>query len=315
VVKRKRLRRGPVLALDEVSFANLQYKAFSDFFNGIDAMKMRRERRKVPRRSILRALRLAVGATALGSGSICGAPADYFDDIAASLAANRNELWAVVHDICLPAYQGIGVTFPCVEVNIANGLDRGFVVLQKPSSATHVIVVPTIPISGIESPALLSEGAPNYWEAAWDARRFVEEGARRRLPRDKIGMAINSAASRSQDQLHIHVACVAPAVANFLRRHQAEIHGAWSFLSSLLLGHRFAAMKVETDGLANVDPFKLLAHGLPSGKFSMARQTLAVIGATFRDGKTGFYLLANDSGASPRSTVSAEALLDDKCGN
>jgi CDP-diacylglycerol pyrophosphatase len=36
-------------------------------------------------------------------------------------------------------------------------------------------------------------------------------------------MAINSAASRSQDQLHIHVACIATTVADFLRRHQAEI--------------------------------------------------------------------------------------------
>ena len=187
--------------------------------------------------------------------------------------------------------------------------------LRSPSSATHVIVVPTTPISGIESPALLRDNAPNYWEAAWDARRFVEEGARRQLPRDKIGMAINSAASRSQDQLHIHVACVAPKVAEFLRRHQAEIHRAWSFLSSPLLGHRFAAMKVETDSLAHVDPFKLLARGLPSGKFSMGSQTLAVIGATFGDGRTGFYLLANESGASPKKIVSAEALLDDDCAN
>jgi hypothetical protein len=37
-------------------------------------------------------------------------------------------------------------------------------------------------------------------------------------------MAVNSAASRSQDQLHIHVACVAPKVTEFLRRHRAEIH-------------------------------------------------------------------------------------------
>jgi CDP-diacylglycerol pyrophosphatase len=228
-------------------------------------------------------------------------------------AANRSGLWVVVHDICLPAYQGIGVAFPCAEVNIANGLDRGFAVLQTPSSATHFIVVPTTRISGIESPVLLNETAPNYWEAAWDARRFVEKGARRRLPRDKIGMAINSAVSRSQDQLHIHVACIAPAVADFLRRHQAEIHGTWSSLRSALLGHRFAAMKVERDSLAHVDPFKLLARGLPSGKFAMRSQTLAVIGATFADGRTGFYLLANDSGASPRKIVSAEALLDDKC--
>ena len=52
-------------------------------------------------------------------------------------------------------------------------------------------------------------------------------------------------------------------------------------------------MKVETDSLAHVDPFKLLARGLPSGKFSMGSQTLAVVGATFADGRTGFYLFAN----------------------
>ncbi|MGH6848309.1 MAG: CDP-diacylglycerol diphosphatase [Methylocella sp.] len=229
-------------------------------------------------------------------------------------AADRGELWAVVHDVCLPAYQTFGVAFPCAEVNIAIGLDRGFVVLQTPSSATHVIVVPTTRISGIESPALLRKNAPNYWEAAWAARRFVEEGAGRQLPRDKIIMAINSVASRSQDQLHIHVACVAPAVADFLSRHQAEIHGAWSSLSSRLRGHRIAAMKIETNSLAQ-DPFKLLARGLPSGKFSMGSQTLAVIGATFADGRTGFYLLTNDSRASPRDVVGAEALLDDKCAN
>jgi CDP-diacylglycerol pyrophosphatase len=230
-------------------------------------------------------------------------------------AANRGGLWVVVHDICVPAYQSIGVGFPCAEVNIADGLERGFAVLRAPSSATHVIVVPTALISGIESPALLRENAPNYWEAAWEARHFVEEGARRQLPRDKIGMAINSAASRSQDQLHIHVACIAPKVAEFLRRHQPEIHEAWSFLTPALLGHRFAAMKVEADSLAHVDPFKLLARGLPSVKSSMGSQTLAVIGATFGGGRIGFYLLANGSGASPRKIVSAEALLDDKCAN
>jgi CDP-diacylglycerol pyrophosphatase len=145
-----------------------------------------------------------------------------------------------------------GVAFPCAEMNIANGLDRGFAVLLASSSAAHVIVVPTIRISGIESPALQSENAPNYWAAAWDARRFVEQGARRQLLRDQIGIAINSAASRSQGQLHIHVSCIAPVVADFLRRHQAEIHEAWSPLRAKLAGHNFLAMKVETESLVQV---------------------------------------------------------------
>src|SRR5262249_45917947 len=159
------------------------------------------------------------------------------------------------------------------EINIDNGPDRGFAVLQAPLSATHVIVVPTARISGIESRNLESKDAPNYWQAAWDARRFVEQGARRRLPRDKIGMAINSAATRSQDQLHIHVSCVAPGVADFLRRHQGEIRGAWSPMRARLAGHRFLAMKIDTESLAQVDPFKLLARHAPANMFSAGRHT------------------------------------------
>jgi CDP-diacylglycerol pyrophosphatase len=230
-------------------------------------------------------------------------------------AADRSELWFVVHDMCLPAYRSTDVPFPCLEVNNANGEERGYAVLQAPLSATHVVVVPTTRISGIESPKLQSDDAPNYWQAAWEARRYVEQGAGRPLPRDEIGMAINSAATRSQDQLHIHVSCVAPAVADFLSHHQAEIHGHWSFLRAKLAGHRFMAMKIETESLAKDDPFKLLARGRPANEFSAGRQMLAVIGAAFRDGKSGFYLLANDPAASPREIARAEALLDDKCAN
>ena len=41
----------------------------------------------------------------------------------------------------------------------------------------------------------------------------------------------NSAASRSQDQLHIHVACIAPKVAEFLRRHQRKFTKLGPFLA------------------------------------------------------------------------------------
>ncbi|MBO0734600.1 MAG: CDP-diacylglycerol diphosphatase [Methylocapsa sp.] len=234
---------------------------------------------------------------------------------ASSLSAtSRGGLWAVVQGLCLPAYQSVGVAFPCAEVDIANGLSRGFAVLRVPASTVHVLVVPTARISGIESPALQREDAPNYWQAAWDARRFVEEGAGRALPRDEFGMAINSAAGRSQDQLHIHVACIAPEVAAFLRRHQTDIHGSWAPLKGRLAGDRFWATKIESENLVHADPFKLLARALAPGRFPMGKQTLAVIGATFHDGKPGFYLLTNDPRAAQRDGVSAESLLDDSCG-
>ena len=50
-------------------------------------------------------------------------------------------------------------------------------------------------------------------------------------------------------------------------------------------------MKVESDESTNVDPFESLAHGLPLGKLSVGSQTLAVIGATFADGTSGFWFV------------------------
>src|ERR1019366_1334922 len=44
--------------------------------------------------------------------------------------------------------------------------------------------------------------------------------------------------------------------AQMKKRHQAEIHGAWSPLRAKLAGHKFSVMKVETESLAQVDPFK-----------------------------------------------------------
>ena len=104
-------------------------------------------------------------------------------------AANRGGLWAVVRDIFVPAYQSIGVGFPCSEVSIADGLERGFAVLRAPSSATHVIVVPTTPISGIESPALL-----------WKMRQTIGRQHGTPAVSSRKGRAVNSRVTRSEWQ-------------------------------------------------------------------------------------------------------------------
>ncbi|HZM08527.1 MAG TPA: CDP-diacylglycerol diphosphatase, partial [Methylocella sp.] len=41
---------------------------------------------------------------------------------------------------------------------------------------------------------------------------MVSRRAQKELPRDAINMAINTAGSRSQDQLHIHIDCIRPDV-------------------------------------------------------------------------------------------------------
>jgi CDP-diacylglycerol pyrophosphatase len=219
-------------------------------------------------------------------------------------AAHPNALWHVVHDLCLRDARLTGRPAPCLAVNRR----EGYAVVPDPRRRTQVLLVPTTPIPGIESPGLLRPDAPNYWQAAWDARRFFEKRVGHPVPRDRIAMAINAATSRSQNQLHIHLDCVRPGVRQVLMEHEADIGPDWAPLDVALGGRFFMARRVEGENLGFRDPFKLLARDDPHAAADMADETLVVVGATFSNGSPGFVLLSN---ADDRAF--GEALLDHKC--
>ena len=222
----------------------------------------------------------------------------------AAAANHPNALWGVVHGLCLRDARLIGHPAPCLSVDLA----KGYAVVPDPQHRTQVLLVPTTRISGIESPVLLKPGATNYWQAAWEARRFVEKRAGSPVSRDRIGMAINSAFSRSQDQLHIHVDCVRPDVRLALMARASRIGVAWTPLGQTLAGRHFRVRRLAGDSLDGRDPFKLLVRGVPGTRRQMALQTLVVIGAVFSDGSRGFYLLSGRDGSG-----FGEVLLDHGC--
>ena len=226
-----------------------------------------------------------------------------------SEASHPNALWRVVHGLCLRDKRISGLPAPCLAVDRA----RGVAVVPDPSSPTQVLLVPTIRIAGIESPELQAPGATNYWQAAWDARRWFERRVGRPTPRDVVAMAINSAASRSQEQLHIHVDCVHAAVRKALASNQAEIGYVWAPLSVPILGERFIARRLDGSDLASRDPFKLLARGDAVARAHMGLETLVVIGATFSDGTPGFYLLSDHADPGRHMPAFGERLLDHRC--
>ena len=223
---------------------------------------------------------------------------------ASASADHPNALWHVVHGLCMRDARLIGRPDPCLSVNLKDG----YAVVPDPKGRTQVLLVPTDRIVGIESPRLLAPDGVNYWQAAWEARRFVEKRAGRPVPRDAIGMAINSAYSRSQDQLHIHVDCVKPGVRRVLSARGRRIGTAWAPLRERLGGQRFMARRLSGEDLQDRDPFKLLSRGVPGARGHMARETLVVVGAVFADGSPGFYLLGGDDGKA-----FGEGLLDHQC--
>jgi CDP-diacylglycerol pyrophosphatase len=223
-------------------------------------------------------------------------------------ASNPDALWHVVHDLCVTDMRVSHLPAPCLEVNRRGG----YAALKDLKGKTQILLIPTARVTGIESPKLLAEDSPNYWQAAWQARRFFEQRAGGAVPRDDIGLAINSINGRSQNQLHIHVDCVRSDVKAALEDHAGDIGAHWRPLEVDLAGERYRAMRLYGDDLSGEDPFKLLADESAKVREDMGLQTLAVIGWDFH-GRPGFILLAATGGVPGNPQGASEDLLDHTC--
>ena len=85
-------------------------------------------------------------------------------------AADPSALWNIVNGKCVPHEQTQRDPSPCSEVDLAHGVDKGFVVLKDINGVAQFLLIPTARISGIDDPAILDPDATNYWDAAWRAR-------------------------------------------------------------------------------------------------------------------------------------------------
>src|SRR6202034_1461554 len=117
-------------------------------------------------------------------------------------------LWEIVHGQCVPDEREHGDPKPCAAVDLSHGIARGFAILKDIRGQSQYLLIATQRIDGIESRALLSPHAPNFFADAWTARSFTEKALGRTMPWDALSLAINSQLGRSQNQLHIHIDCI-----------------------------------------------------------------------------------------------------------
>ena len=224
-------------------------------------------------------------------------------------AADPDALWDIVNGQCVPDERTAHDPAPCALVDLDGGEPRGYAVLKDLVGATQFLLIPTERVDGIESPQIVAADAPNYFAAAWRARSFVEQRAGRALPRDWMSLAINSAAARTQNQLHIHIDCVRADVHDALAAQAGDIGASWAPFPFALAGQPYRAMAVWEPELAAVNPFEVLADGLMPGD-SMGAQTLVVVGITGADGRAGFVLLAGRADPANPDSGSGEDLQD-----
>jgi CDP-diacylglycerol pyrophosphatase len=225
---------------------------------------------------------------------------------------HRRALWQVVK-ACIADYQLTGVAFPCRQIDLVGGAERGSLVLQPPL-LNDMIVVPTRPLVGIEDAFLQSPDAPNYFAAAWRARSLLAPPGGREPDWDDVGLAVNPAMVRSQDQLHIHVGCLHPSVKRAIARIAPEVPTiSWVKLPDIVPHIAFWGTRVAKSTLDGVEPFRMAAEALSGRVTERGKLTLMVAGVRV-SGADQFLILASYAGA-PHSwwPVAAENLVDTSC--
>jgi CDP-diacylglycerol pyrophosphatase len=205
-----------------------------------------------------------------------------------SARADRNALWRIVHEQCVPAAaKGEALPPPCLSVA------KNDAVIKDRNGIAQLLEIPTAKITGIEDPQVLAPGAPNYFADAWAQRGLMDRYLPKPPPREALSITVNSEVARSQDQLHLHVDCLSPESAKTLADYAPHIDGEWRPMTETLAGRRYYVRRIAD--LETVNPFRVLAQHPPAPSPAMMGQwTLAAVPLTF-DGKPGFALLADTS--------------------
>lgn len=216
-----------------------------------------------------------------------------FSAQAAVTDVSRGALWKVVQ-ACLLDHRLTGAALPCLEVNVSRGNERGYVILQLPFGASDPMLAPTRRIVGVEDPSLEALDTPNYFEDAWNARKFLQDAPDEPLPHDGVVLAVNSRQSRTQDQLHIHIGCLSSRARGTVQALVPTLPmDRWALLGRPFHGLEFWGRLVVQDNLVGVNPFRLATEAWPNPSVDRSQLTIAVAGVELPHGREGFVLLAS----------------------
>lgn len=219
--------------------------------------------------------------------------------------SGRDALRHIVQQQCVVNWVRKHDPAPCERVFLqdSNPEASGYAVLADRKGGAHYLLIPTQTMAGIESSELLDPDTPNYFAQAWRARDLITAFVGHPVPRSALGLAINTAHSRTQDQFHVHIECLRQDVVDSLHAGAEQVGDTWAPL--LVAGSTYKAQRIMGEGLDGANPFELLAALGPDVRHRMGDYTLIVAGMQFKSGP-GFIIL---TGTGP----TGELLLDSTC--
>jgi CDP-diacylglycerol pyrophosphatase len=202
----------------------------------------------------------------------------------------------------------------CCSKNLQSDVDcrtysaaQDYIILKdnSPRKPAAYLIIPTIRVTGIEDKQVFLPPVVDFWKYAWQQAQFLIK-----KPAADIGLAINSARGRSQNQLHIHIACVLPAVAHTLAENAKKIGSDPATPAELTLppgNHSYRVIRLRGALAGAGSPFRLVS-AMPGAAGDMGAQSIAVAG-TATPG--AYYVL--DTAARGANPGFAEELLDQTC--
>ncbi|ATF94260.1 CDP-diacylglycerol pyrophosphatase [Cedecea neteri] len=217
------------------------------------------------------------------------------------LHRHSDALWNIISQQCIPNQQQHNSPAPCLKVDLAGR----YLVFKDAKGPLHTLLMPTDKITGIESPKILENGAPNYFQDAWDNRHFLLDETTKAVRDDDLVLAINSRYGRSQNQLHIHLSCLRPEVYQAINQLADKVGDQWQPFGEEILGHKYLARKVPADA----NPFTVLAEYVKAENDEMENFGLARVVTA----KGDVVLLANPRQLLGGNQGSAEEMLDYSC--
>ncbi|WON76815.1 CDP-diacylglycerol diphosphatase [Serratia sp. UGAL515B_01] len=219
--------------------------------------------------------------------------------------AHPDALWHIINQQCLPNQRQNHHPAPCTQVDE----QAGFVVLKDRNGPLQYLLLPSTKISGIESPQILEPETANFFVLAWQARHFMANRYGEQIDDANISLAVNSEYGRTQNQLHIHISCLQPAVKNKLAQLQVTPSEQWQPFPGGLMDKPYLFRRVSTSELQQQGAFRLLAQGVDGASENMGSYGMAM--SVLPDGN--FLLLAIKRNFLQLNMASAEELQDHNC--
>jgi CDP-diacylglycerol pyrophosphatase len=191
---------------------------------------------------------------------------------------NSNALWDIVSRQCVPNELQQKKPEPCLKVD----LERKYVSLKDTKGPVHDLIIPTYKLTGIEAPELSRGTAPPFFAFAWSERGSLRTALGGPIKDEYLSLAINSQYGRSQNQLHIHLACLRQDLSQAFEAEAANVGFEWTPLRQRIGGRAYLARRLSGNDLTKEDPFRLLGEYVASRQDKAAAYGLALF--SLRDG-------------------------------